>query len=247
MADSVNLRNLKKKYLENKIEEKSCFIIDKNLYGGLFVIGAIFGVKPVTVKDWLNEGLVYSDFKVGSIHLIKVKTAVDWYRENKRQSFARNKEKPKGKPIALPSQKDVEKMMNPANLEDLTQHEQDYLDKLKTIEDIHTKRIKRKEAEGLLVNADDLDKAMSEQATIHLSDIANDEKVLPTILSNKSEQEIDIIFKQHKLERKKMIEKVVNKAYRCEETIIDVVQSVLKKMAENIEPDEIIRRIEKNS
>ena len=103
--------------------------------------------------------------------------------------------------------------------------------------------IKLAEAEGRLVDADDLDKAMSEQAIIHKTDKTNDEKILPILLENRSSGEIAEILHEHNQERLNGLDKLINKVFDSEETLHEVIEEVLRRLKDGVEPSTLIKRI----
>lgn len=103
--------------------------------------------------------------------------------------------------------------------------------------------LKRKALEGQLVEAEDLDKAMAEQAILHKTDKTNDEKVLPTLLEMKPAGEIAAILYEHNQERLAHFDKIINKEFSCPETIYDIIEVVLTRMSLGESPKDIIEAI----
>lgn len=110
-------------------------------------------------------------------------------------------------------------------------------------EDATTKTLKRKALEGQLVEAEDLDKAMAEQAILHKTDKINDEKVLPTLLEMKPASEIAAILYEHNQERLTHFDKIINKEFTCTETLYDIIEVVLTRMSLGESPKEIVEAI----
>jgi hypothetical protein len=104
-------------------------------------------------------------------------------------------------------------------------------------------RLKRQALEGSLVEADDLDKAMAEQAILHKTDKINDEKVLPTLLAGKDANEIAILLHEHNQERLTHFDRIINKEFKAPETLYNVVEAVLAKLSQGVSPDQIIKAI----
>lgn len=103
--------------------------------------------------------------------------------------------------------------------------------------------LKRKALEGSLVEAEDLDKAMAEQAVLHKTDKINDEKVLPTLLEMKSAGEIATILYEHNQERLAHFDKIINKEFDCPETLYDVIGVVMNLINLGASPKDIIEAI----
>lgn len=110
----------------------------------------------------------------------------------------------------------------------------------KSVSSARREQMKELEEEGLLVDANDIDKTMAEQAILHRTDKTNDEKVLPITLENKTAQEISIILHEHNQDRLDLLDKLVNKKLICSESFYDVAEIVIKKLLKNT-PKEIIK------
>lgn len=130
------------------------------------------------------------------------------------------------------------------------EHEQDIdhisfdeADRRKKIVDLKAAQVKLAEAEGRLVDADDLDKAMAEQAIMHRTDKTNDEKVLPILLENKSASDIAELLHKHNQERLSFFDQIINKEFDCKETLYDVVESVLIALSDGVTPSELVGKI----
>jgi hypothetical protein len=100
--------------------------------------------------------------------------------------------------------------------------------------------LKRKALDGQLVEAEDLDKAMAEQAILHKTDKINDEKVLPTLLEMKSAGDIASILYEHNQERLAHFDKIINKEFTCTETLYDIIEVVLTRLSLGESPKEIV-------
>jgi len=103
--------------------------------------------------------------------------------------------------------------------------------------------IKLAEAEGRVVDANDLDRAMSELAIVHKTDKINDENILPILLANKSATDIKLQLQKHNAKRLEELDKLVNKEFKSVETMYDIVEAVLQSLKQGIEPESIIKRI----
>lgn len=119
----------------------------------------------------------------------------------------------------------------------------DEADRRKKIVDLKAAQVKLAEAEGRLVDADDLDKAMAEQAIMHRTDKTNDEKVLPILLEGKTASEISQLLHSHNQERLSFYDQIINKEFSCKETLYDVVEAVLASLSEGIDPATLVGKI----
>lgn len=103
--------------------------------------------------------------------------------------------------------------------------------------------IKLAEAEGRVVDANDLDRAMSELAIVHKTDKIHDENLLPVILENKDAGEIKTLLQDHNHERLAMLDKIINKEFKSKETMYDIVEATLHQLKDGVEPESIVKRI----
>lgn len=110
-------------------------------------------------------------------------------------------------------------------------------------EDAKTKTLKRQLLEGRLIPADELDKAMAEQAMLHKSDKLHDENALPAMLENKSASEIKELIYQHNLKRLSRLDELINKELDSKVALYDVIEATLVKLTEGVSLDEILGAI----
>lgn len=108
---------------------------------------------------------------------------------------------------------------------------------------VQLNQMKLDTAKGLLVNAEDLDRAMSELAIVHKTDKIHDENLLPMLLENKDAGEIKKLLQDHNFERLEMLDKIVNKEFKSAETLYDIVEATLKQLGDGVEPESIVKRI----
>lgn len=114
----------------------------------------------------------------------------------------------------------------------------------KSEEDLKLARIKRLQLEESLVPADDLDKAMAEQAILHKTEKINDEKVLPTLLANKEAHEIAELLYGHNVDRLANLDRLVNKVFKdTQYSLYEVVEATLERMQSGVSPESIIGAI----
>ena len=98
-------------------------------------------------------------------------------------------------------------------------------------------------ARGEVVNAEDLDRSMSELAIVHRTDKIHDENLLPTLLEHKDAGEIKILLQDHNFERLKMLDGIINKEFKSKETLYDITEAVLNQLKSGVEFDIIIKRV----
>jgi len=109
--------------------------------------------------------------------------------------------------------------------------------------DARLAEIKLAEADGRLVDANDLDRAMSELAVVHRTDKIHDENLLPVLLENKDAGQIKKLLQDHNFERLEMLDKIVNKEFSSDETMYDIIEAILQQLAKGIEPKYLIERV----
>lgn len=79
---------------------------------------------------------------------------------------------------------------------------------------------------------------------MHRTDKTNDEKILPIILENKSSSEISEILHEHNQERLEMYDKAIGRHFECEESVYEVTNMAIEKIAEGTSPKDIVEAIE---
>jgi len=103
--------------------------------------------------------------------------------------------------------------------------------------------LKLAEAEGRVVDANDLDRSMAEQAVVHKTDKINDENILPIMLANKSATEIKKKLQTHNKKSHEELDKLIHKEFSSKETLYDIVSVVLEQLKNGVEPSSIIKRV----
>jgi len=120
----------------------------------------------------------------------------------------------------------------------LVKLELDEIEKLSKIIELKKKNterqiqeIKKDTEQGLLVKAENLDRAMSELAIIHKTDMINQEQVLPTILEGKNSNEILEELRQINFDRLEFLSKIIKKGAKWfkddDYSLYEVVQDIL--------------------
>ena len=104
--------------------------------------------------------------------------------------------------------------------------------------------IKLSEAKGLLIPADDLDKAMYEQAIMHKTDKTNDEKILPVLLEMKTTDEIRNLLEDHNDDRLELLDSQIEQRFKKEPSNYEIFEAVLQSRKKGNMPKDIIRGIE---
>ena len=192
------------------------------------------GIKIRQITNYVKDGMPVHSVGKRNAQLFDMGACKKWRLENIDKTMS----------IKTTSTEERDKITE----EDEELQKNDMLRKLKADADdaelkVQLNTIKLAEAEGRLVDADDLDKAMSEQAIIHRTDKTNDEKILPILLENRSSGEIAEILHEHNQERLNGLDKMINKVFDSKESMYEIVEEVLARLKDGVEPNTLIKRI----
>lgn len=212
------------------------------------------GMPKVNIEQLLHEGFERArllrpgeELLVPQQAIYDLATVNAWRDENIAENNGRGAEKKRKALLANtppPPPEDVESDNPNSKVGDANYALREMIAKTTSAEEQATiLTLKRKNLEGQLVEAEDLDKAMAEQAILHKTDKINDEKVLPTLLEMKSASEISKILYEHNQERLSHFDKIINKEFSCPETLYNVIEAVLAKMRLGCSPKEIVEAI----
>jgi len=196
------------------------------------------GVTSRSIMNWEKQGLESSPLSLPKLKLYDWKQLRQWHKENIDQ-----KQSARSKTKNVEIDEDALDEDNPFAHLDLDKVPKVEAERRKEIEAVKKLMMQNDELEGKLVSVDDLDKAMAEQAAIHISDKTNDEKTLPTLLANKSKEEISNLLYKHNQDKIETLGRIVAKEFDCDETLYDVIFEVLGKFDAGISPKEIIKAI----
>ena len=227
-----------------KLEESGAKIVLKRFINDKEVISKQelmlhMGKNKRTVERYIKDGMPKSELSTQRFQIFNIKDCESWRDGNIDKTMAMKTDR-------LISQENIDSASNED--EDDVKVKSDMERKLKADADdselkVKLNELKLAEAEGRVVDADDLDKAMAEQAIIHKTDKTNDEKILPILLENKSASEIYEILHEHQQERLGMLDSLINKTFKSDETLFDIVEVILRKLKDGTEPESIIKRV----
>ncbi len=205
-------------------------------------IAQIMNIGVKQIDRYVLQGMPKHESSLPRFQIYSVQDCTEWKSQNvqKGKSASTQKAKNRSVEVEIP---DIEAMMDESSLQELDSISFEEAERREKILKVKLAQVKLDTENGKVILATDQDKAMAEQATIHYSDITNDEKIFPTLLANKTEQEIVELYREHKQDRKKMFEKLVNKVFKSVSTLYDIVQEVLEELSNGAEPDDIIRRV----
>lgn len=213
------------------MEQIEAYIDGRKLYVPTKFLTTYFQTDERNIRNWIKKGLDFERIQGIRSNLFIFSDVLTWHKENINKNKSNN------------AKNRVVEVRN-----DTVQEKEG----LRTYDDSEAKEkhfkaelaeIKYLEAQGLLVDADDLDKAMAEQAVLHIADKTNDEKVLPVVLENKPAQEISNILHEHNQERIAMLHKIFNKVFNTNETIYDILIAVFDNLEYGVSPTDMINKI----
>jgi len=195
----------------------------------------VWNCSDETLKGYAKRGLPKHELSSTNFSVYDLRSSDEWRTANvdPKAGGALRKSRQEFDPESEDSEVDV----------DIEKISYDEADRRKKITDLKLSMLKVSEAEGKLVPADDLDKAMAEQAIMHKTDKLNDEKVLPLLLENKSASEIATLLYEHHQERLAQYDKLINLEFSSPITLYDIVATVLNVLAEGRTPDEIVEAV----
>lgn len=200
----------------------------------------IWRVTPKTIQRYVADGMPRCDVLwKRNFQIFYLDECVEWKQANidRKQSARVNKHK-KIKQDTV--EEDVAPPPPPTDDNDMPIEEAERREKVAKAK---MAEIKLKEAEGLLIPADDLDKAMYEQAIMHKTDKSNDEKILPILLEMKNQEEIRDLLESHNDDRLELLDSQLEQRHKNEPTNYDIFNHILVARKKGKTPQEIIKGI----
>ena len=97
----------------------------------------------------------------------------------------------------------------------------------KATEDAQISKLKRKQLEESLIDADDVDKSRYEQAIMHKTMLENQEKVFPIILENKTSEEISNLIHEHNNDHLDLLDSQIEQKFKGDFSNYDVFYEIL--------------------
>ena len=232
----VELRNWEKLATVTKgmVLDAQIFLNDRRLVSRRD-LRRVWNCSDETLKGYAKRGLPKHELSSTNFSVYDLRSSEEWRTANvdPKAGGALRKSRQEFDPEDENSEVDV----------DIDKISYDEADRRKKITDLKLSMLKVAEAEGRLVPADDLDKAMAEQAIMHKTDKLNDEKVLPLLLEGKSASEIATLLYEHNQERLAQYDKLINTEFTTTATLYDIVEAVLQALAEGISPDQIVEAV----
>ena len=246
MLECVNRLTETKKW--EKVEDRGVKIILKKFIHGKEVVSIVeleelLGRSKKTITRNINDGMPIHPEATTYFKFFELDEVMKWRKRNvdATMSATAKAKTTKGMPRLTPQVESPEPPPDLELLDDVARKQKADADDAEL--KVKLNAIKLAEAEGRVVDANDLDKSMAELAIIHKTDKINDENLLPVLLENKDAGEIKQLLREHNFERLEMLTKLVNKEFKCKETLYDVVEVVLQQLKDGVEPSELIKRV----
>jgi len=235
MASKIH--QLESAHPDKKIVAHELYEIDGEILGGKKFVSSDMSVSERHITEWEKKGFKASPLSLPRLKLYNIKDLRKWHKDNvdQKQSKRRNSDIIDGT-----EEKDEHNKYAHLPIDEVPQVE---AMRRKEIAALKKLLLQNDELEGRLVPADDLDRAMAEQAAMHISDKMNDEKTLPTLLENKSAEEISELLYEHNQEKVNMLKRIVQKEFVCDNTLYDIIFEILLKLEEDVNPDKIVEAI----
>ena len=213
--------------------------VNGKLYVTTKFLSTYFSKTEKQVGRWKSDGMPVAvkpkELKIRG-DVFHLDECIKWVSENINPSKSRATAR-RGKEV------DIDAMMNEANLEELDDLTFDEADRRKKIEDLKLAKLKREKEEGLLIEADDVDKALYEQAIMHRTKLDNDEKILPILLENKTQEEIAYIYHEHNNDHLEMLDSQLEPRIKKDPSNYDIFHKVLEARMKKATPKQIIEAI----
>jgi len=196
----------------------------------------IWGKSSKTIQRYVKDGMPVHEASSKTFQIFKIKEVTAWRDGSIDKTMSIRTQTPSEKEVDINDDGGGNTQTN------------DMLRKLAADADdaelkVKLNKLKLAEAEGRVVDANDLDRAMSELAVVHRTDKIHDENLLPILLENKDAGEIKTLLQEHNFERLKMLDEIVNKEFTSEETLYDMVEVILQELKQGTEPESLIKRI----
>ncbi|WP_420480200.1 hypothetical protein [Brevundimonas sp. FT23028] len=214
------------------IEVVEAYVENGKVYVATKFLENYFKTSTRNIGNWIKKGLPKYKLKGINSNVFILEEVLIWHANNINKTKSRAGKKRKD-----------EEGMNYEETIDLNLISYEEADRRKKILDVQLASVKLKEAEGELINADELDKALYEQAIMHITKLDNDEKILPILLEMKNQDEIKKILNEHNEDHLDTLSKQIEKKFKDDPTNYDVFNEILEKRKNGIKPQELIEKL----
>lgn len=187
------------------------------------------------IKDYEKKGMPRSEYSTNGIVYYNLKDVMDWILVN--VDISKSKRVGAKEKIV-----DTDYSFDESSLKDIDSISMDEAERRKKIADLKLANIKLEEAEKKLIPADDVDKAMTEQALMHKTKLNNDEKILP-ILLGLTDSQVHLLH-EHNNDHLETLDKQITQRYKKDITNFDVFNEVLNARAKKVMPIKLVKAIQ---
>jgi phage terminase Nu1 subunit (DNA packaging protein) len=208
-------------------------------------LAEILGVKIRQIGNYIKQGMPIHSTGKRNAQIFDIEACRKWQHKSVNKEFSSKTLTPakvdKLIEVTKGSQEENQEDENVDQQNDMLRKLKADADRAETESDLA--KVKLSVQRGMLVDANDLDRAMSELAIVHKTDKIHDENLLPVILENKNAGEIKLLLQEHNHDRLAMLDKIINKEFESNETLYEIVEAILHQLKKGIEPDSLIKRI----
>jgi len=221
------------------------------------LLAVYFGKNASTVANWKSQkGMATYDIQ-GKKNRYELISTIEWKKANIKEKFSPNRKNIEIDPEDLDEDFKVElpfgmqigtvDLDNSQHLAVLALHPfgEQIRDTLKAREDIRQKGTKTAEMRKELINMNDVDKSMSEQAIIHKQDLMNSEKSFPTMFANKSKAYINKEYRKFNDKRLGDLDKIIEKTFpNMKSSMYDLISIAQALYVDGVNMDKMVSKLE---
>ena len=223
-SDKEKWEQFAKKNPKIKIDIQEKYLINNREMVLSSYLEKLWGVTDKTIRNYVNAGMPVSEHSSARFKIFDLVECLSW-RMNEINLSKSNVSKTQQKESETES---IEKLIQDAN-------------KRKIIADANSaeheetvKRVKAEVAKGNYVL----------QALVHVSELYNDRKILPTLLEQKTKERIIELLERHHSGRVSNLKEIISKEFDCDETLYEVCIEVLE-LLKILSPLDIIKKLKK--
>lgn len=232
-TDRENWQSYIKQNPKNKIVIEEKYLLNNREVVSSKYLQQIWGVTDKTIRNYVTQGMPHLEDQSSSrFKIFDLIECITWRMETINMGKSNVSKIQQKESDAEDSENEIFR----ANREKII------ADAKKAKHESNIAEIKEKVAKGEYISALDSDRDKATQALMHISELYNDRKILPTMLAEKPKEKIiDLLVNHHKT-RISTLQEVIEKEYDCDEDMYAIVSEVIEKLKKE-SPKEIINRI----
>ncbi len=236
MTDSKKLSLLKLKNKKTRIEAMEVFFLDDNIpLVTIHYLEKVLGVTRQTINGWERRGLDNSPISSQRLKVFDFEYVKSWRKNN--IDLKQSAKSSKNEIID-----DDENEYSGVDLDSVPIGE---AQRRKEIEAVKKLILQNKIIDGENISVDSVDKNMATQAATHISHLTNSEKILPSLLENKSASDIQDILNEHNQMQIEQLFRITNKELAGENELFDVFMKVIDKIDDGVSVEDLIKGVDK--